>query len=60
MDGVTVLCGRKTKDENFSSKVGIEPLSTPFLGFQGSRGSRKIKKWPLIKYSMFFLYTLIS
>ena len=29
------------KKETFSSKVGIEPLSTPFVGFQGSRGSRR-------------------
>ena len=45
MDGVTVIGGRKTKKEAFSSKVGIEPPPTPFLGFQGSRGSRKIKKY---------------
>ena len=33
---------RKTK--LFHRKVGIKPLSTPFLGFQGSRESTKIKK----------------
>ena len=33
-----------SEKKTFSSKVGIEPPSTPLLGFQGSRGSRKIKK----------------
>ena len=42
----------------FSSKVRIEPLSTPSLGLQGSRGSRKINK--SINCSPFLLYTLIS
>ena len=37
------VCGGKTKNETFMSKVGIEPPSTPLLGFQGSRGSRRIK-----------------
>ena len=32
------------KKETFLLKVGIEPPSTPLLGFQGSRGSRKMKK----------------
>ena len=32
------------KKEKNSTKVGIEPPSMPLSGFQGSRGSRKIKK----------------
>ena len=31
--------------KTYSWKVGIEPSSTPLLGFQGSRGSRKNKKY---------------
>ena len=59
MDGVTVLCGRKTKKKTFSSNVGIEPPSTPLLGFQGRRGSRKKKMITNMLISV-PLYTLIS
>ena len=40
----TFIIAHSPKKETFSSKVGIEPPSTPLLRFQGSRGSRKIKK----------------
>ena len=36
--------------------MGIKPPSTPLIGFQSSRGSRKIEKWSLINYSLFLLY----
>ena len=47
-------------NNKISPKVGIEPSSTPLLGFQGSRGSRKKKKRSKIKCSLFLSYTLIS
>ena len=42
----------------FPWNVGNEPSSTPLLGFQGSRGSRRIKKRSPIHFSLFLLYTL--
>ena len=40
----TSILAHSPKKELFSWKVGIEPSSTPFLGFQGSRGSRRNQK----------------
>ena len=58
--GTSELPGRPALEKKKSSKVGIESPSTPLLGFQSSRGSRKIKKRSLTNLSFFLLYTLIS
>ena len=40
--------------------MGIEPSSTSLFGFQGSRGSRRIKKRSPTNCSLFLIHTLIS
>ena len=49
-----------SEKRNFFVEGGNRTLLTPLLGFQGSRGSRKIKKRSTINCSLFLLYTLIS